>query len=153
MRNRVMMMRAVANGSTSCPCRILCMSRRKMTLLLPRISLLEDKCWLSIQEQLHFIRQLLSITTAREASLDGADMKVVSSLPQSCNALENRMKYQWMLPSAKTTSKLFALLRVPGCCVHYKRMWQLLELHSGFVLVMMFVVCLLCRNFKERIRR
>ncbi|XP_042960929.1 uncharacterized protein LOC122295761 isoform X12 [Carya illinoinensis] len=87
MRNRVMMMRVVANGSTSCPCRILFLSPREMTLLLPRISLLEDKCWLSIQEQLHFIRQLLSITTAREASLDGADMEVVSSLPQACNAL------------------------------------------------------------------
>ncbi|KAG6627842.1 hypothetical protein CIPAW_15G157500 [Carya illinoinensis] len=41
------------------------------------------------------------------------------------------MKYHWKLPSATTTtSKLFALLRVPGCCVHCKRMWQLLELHS-----------------------
>ncbi|XP_042960933.1 uncharacterized protein LOC122295764 isoform X1 [Carya illinoinensis] len=41
------------------------------------------------------------------------------------------MKYQWMLPYAKTTtSKLFALLRVPGCCVRCKRMWQLLELNS-----------------------
>ncbi|XP_042962912.1 uncharacterized protein LOC122297078 isoform X2 [Carya illinoinensis] len=109
MRNRVMMIRVVANGSTSCPCRILFLSPREMTLLLPRISLLEDNCWLSIQEQLHFIRQLLSITIARES----------------------RMKYQWMLPSAKTTtSKLFALLRVPGCCIRCKRMWHLLELHS-----------------------
>ncbi|KAG2668032.1 hypothetical protein I3760_15G141600 [Carya illinoinensis] len=41
------------------------------------------------------------------------------------------MKYQWMLPSVKTTtSKLFTLLRVPGCCIRCKRMWQLLELHS-----------------------
>ncbi|XP_042960910.1 uncharacterized protein LOC122295757 isoform X2 [Carya illinoinensis] len=90
MRKRVMMMRVVANGSTSCPCRILFLSPREMTLLLPRIPLLEDKCWLSIQELLHFIRQLLSITTTREASLDGADMEVVSSLLQACNALALR---------------------------------------------------------------
>lgn len=49
---------------TSCPCRILFLSPREMTLL-PRIFLLEDRCWLSIQKQLHFIRQLLSIATAR----------------------------------------------------------------------------------------
>ncbi|KAJ9170576.1 hypothetical protein P3X46_018674 [Hevea brasiliensis] len=43
-------------------------------------------------------------------------------------------------------------LRIPGGCIHCKRMWQLLELHSR--LCADFNVCRvpLCRNFKSRIK-
>jgi len=44
-------------------------------------------------------------------------------------------------------------LRVPGGCVHCKRMWQLLELHSRLCANSDVCRVPLCRNFKERIRR
>ncbi|XP_040988222.1 BTB/POZ and TAZ domain-containing protein 4 isoform X2 [Juglans microcarpa x Juglans regia] len=44
-------------------------------------------------------------------------------------------------------------LRVPGGCVHCKRMWQLLELHSRLCTNSDVCRVPLCRNFKERTRR
>ncbi|CAL0331767.1 unnamed protein product [Lupinus luteus] len=41
--------------------------------------------------------------------------------------------------------------RVPGGCVHCKRMWQLLELHSRLCADPDFCRVPLCRNFKKRI--
>ncbi|XP_010550331.1 PREDICTED: BTB/POZ and TAZ domain-containing protein 4 [Tarenaya hassleriana] len=41
-------------------------------------------------------------------------------------------------------------LRVPGGCVHCKRMWQLLELHSRLCADSNRCCVPLCRNFKER---
>lgn len=42
-------------------------------------------------------------------------------------------------------------LRVPGGCVHCKRMWQLLELHSRLCVDPDYCRVPLCRNFKQRI--
>ncbi|PRQ48175.1 putative histone acetyltransferase [Rosa chinensis] len=44
-------------------------------------------------------------------------------------------------------------LRVPGGCIHCKRMWQLLELHSRLCADSHVCKVPLCRNFKERIRK
>ncbi|CAJ1929307.1 unnamed protein product [Sphenostylis stenocarpa] len=44
-------------------------------------------------------------------------------------------------------------LRVPGGCVHCKRMWQLLELHSRLCATPDDCRVPLCRNFKERISK
>lgn len=44
-------------------------------------------------------------------------------------------------------------LRVPGGCVHCKRMWQLLELHSRLCANSDVCRVPLCGNFKEKIRR
>ncbi|XP_007047510.2 PREDICTED: BTB/POZ and TAZ domain-containing protein 4 [Theobroma cacao] len=44
-------------------------------------------------------------------------------------------------------------LRVPGGCVHCKRMWQLLELHSRLCADSSLCRVPLCRNFKEKIRK
>ncbi|KAE9596697.1 hypothetical protein Lal_00007898 [Lupinus albus] len=41
--------------------------------------------------------------------------------------------------------------RVPGGCVHCKRMWQLLELHSRLCADPDYCKVPLCRNFKQRI--
>ncbi|XP_048322363.2 BTB/POZ and TAZ domain-containing protein 4 [Ziziphus jujuba] len=43
-------------------------------------------------------------------------------------------------------------LRVPGGCIHCKRMWQLLELHSRLCADSTLCRVPLCRNFKDRIR-
>ncbi|RDX99821.1 BTB/POZ and TAZ domain-containing protein 4, partial [Mucuna pruriens] len=42
-------------------------------------------------------------------------------------------------------------LRVPGGCVHCKRMWQLLELHSRLCADPDYCRVPLCRNFKQRV--
>ncbi|PIA33239.1 hypothetical protein AQUCO_04200179v1 [Aquilegia coerulea] len=44
-------------------------------------------------------------------------------------------------------------LRVPGGCVHCKRMWQLLELHSRLCSEPNECKVPLCRNFKEKIQQ
>ncbi|XP_022741233.1 BTB/POZ and TAZ domain-containing protein 4-like isoform X2 [Durio zibethinus] len=44
-------------------------------------------------------------------------------------------------------------LRVPGGCIHCKRMWQLLELHSRLCADSSSCKVPLCRNFKEKIRK
>ncbi|TKY70654.1 BTB/POZ and TAZ domain-containing protein 4 [Spatholobus suberectus] len=44
-------------------------------------------------------------------------------------------------------------LRVPGGCVHCKRMWQLLELHSRLCADPDYCRVPLCRNFKQRISK
>ncbi|XP_021908171.1 BTB/POZ and TAZ domain-containing protein 4 isoform X2 [Carica papaya] len=44
-------------------------------------------------------------------------------------------------------------LRVPGGCVHCKRMWQLLELHSRLCADSDLCRVPLCRNFKERVKK
>ncbi|CAB4284109.1 unnamed protein product [Prunus armeniaca] len=44
-------------------------------------------------------------------------------------------------------------LRVPGGCIHCKRMWQLLELHSRLCANSHTCRVPLCRNFKERIKK
>lgn len=44
-------------------------------------------------------------------------------------------------------------LRVPGGCIHCKRMWQLLELHSRLCANSDSCRVPLCRSFKERIMR
>ncbi|XVE82927.1 hypothetical protein DITRI_Ditri16bG0044400 [Diplodiscus trichospermus] len=44
-------------------------------------------------------------------------------------------------------------LRVPGGCIHCKRMWQLLELHSRLCDDSSLCRVPLCRNFKEKIRK
>ncbi|XP_050388101.1 BTB/POZ and TAZ domain-containing protein 4 [Argentina anserina] len=44
-------------------------------------------------------------------------------------------------------------LRVPGGCIHCKRMWQLLDLHSRLCADSDVCKVPLCRNFKERIRK
>ncbi|KAL8250986.1 hypothetical protein R6Q59_034679 [Mikania micrantha] len=44
-------------------------------------------------------------------------------------------------------------LRVPGGCVHCKRMWQLLELHSRICIDSNVCRVPLCRNFKDRAKR
>ncbi|KAL5706819.1 BTB/POZ and TAZ domain-containing protein 4 [Ranunculus cassubicifolius] len=44
-------------------------------------------------------------------------------------------------------------LRVPGGCVHCKRMWQLLELHSRLCYEPNVCRVPLCRNFKERMQQ
>ncbi|XVF17536.1 hypothetical protein REPUB_Repub10bG0131600 [Reevesia pubescens] len=44
-------------------------------------------------------------------------------------------------------------LRVPGGCIHCKRMWQLLELHSRLCTDSSSCRVPLCGNFKEKIRK
>ncbi|KAL5556805.1 hypothetical protein UlMin_039041 [Ulmus minor] len=44
-------------------------------------------------------------------------------------------------------------LRVPGGCIHCKRMWQLLELHSRLCADSDVCRVPLCRKFKEKIRK
>ncbi|KAG6767061.1 hypothetical protein POTOM_028240 [Populus tomentosa] len=44
-------------------------------------------------------------------------------------------------------------LRVPGGCIHCKRMWQLLELHSRLCVDSEACRVPLCRNFKERTKK
>ncbi|XVF61344.1 hypothetical protein PTKIN_Ptkin08bG0122300 [Pterospermum kingtungense] len=44
-------------------------------------------------------------------------------------------------------------LRVPGGCIHCKRMWQLLELHSRLCADSSSCKVPLCRNFKEKMRK
>ncbi|XWS29713.1 hypothetical protein CRYUN_Cryun24cG0053800 [Craigia yunnanensis] len=44
-------------------------------------------------------------------------------------------------------------LRVPGGCIHCKRMWQLLELHFHLCADSCSCRVPLCRNFKEKIRK
>ncbi|GMI67239.1 BTB and TAZ domain protein 4 [Hibiscus trionum] len=44
-------------------------------------------------------------------------------------------------------------LRVPGGCIHCKRMWQLLELHSRLCADSNACRVPLCRNFKEKIKK
>ncbi|MBA0803224.1 hypothetical protein Gohar_013463 [Gossypium harknessii] len=44
-------------------------------------------------------------------------------------------------------------LRVPGGCIHCKRMWQLLELHSRLCTDSNSCRVPLCRNLKEKIRK
>ncbi|KAE8722381.1 BTB/POZ and TAZ domain-containing protein 4 [Hibiscus syriacus] len=44
-------------------------------------------------------------------------------------------------------------LRVPGGCVHCKRMWQLLELHSRLCTDSNLCRVPLCRNFKEKMKK
>ncbi|XP_076945250.1 BTB/POZ and TAZ domain-containing protein 4-like [Bidens hawaiensis] len=44
-------------------------------------------------------------------------------------------------------------LRVPGGCVHCKRMWQLLELHSRICIDSNVCRVPLCKNFKDRTRK
>ncbi|PON66758.1 Voltage dependent potassium channel [Parasponia andersonii] len=44
-------------------------------------------------------------------------------------------------------------LRVPGGCIHCKRMWQLLELHSRLCADSDVCRVPLCRNFKERSKK
>ncbi|KAE8665761.1 BTB/POZ and TAZ domain-containing protein 4 [Hibiscus syriacus] len=44
-------------------------------------------------------------------------------------------------------------LRVPGGCIHCKRMWRLLELHSRLCADSKVCRVPLCRNFKEKIRK
>lgn len=44
-------------------------------------------------------------------------------------------------------------LRVPGGCIHCRRMWQLLELHSRLCSGSHNCRVPLCRNFKERIQK
>lgn len=44
-------------------------------------------------------------------------------------------------------------MRVPGGCIHCKRMWQLLELHSRLCCDSDSCRVPLCRNFKERIKK
>ncbi|KAL4582170.1 hypothetical protein LXL04_006712 [Taraxacum kok-saghyz] len=44
-------------------------------------------------------------------------------------------------------------LRVPGGCVHCKRMWQLLELHARLCVDSNTCRVPLCKSFKERMRR
>ncbi|KAJ7944516.1 BTB/POZ and TAZ domain protein [Quillaja saponaria] len=44
-------------------------------------------------------------------------------------------------------------LRVPGGCIHCKRMWQLLELHSRLCVDSTICRVPLCRSFKERMRK
>uniref|UniRef100_A0A5B6ZMX9 BTB/POZ and TAZ domain-containing protein 4 n=1 Tax=Davidia involucrata TaxID=16924 RepID=A0A5B6ZMX9_DAVIN len=44
-------------------------------------------------------------------------------------------------------------MRVPGGCIHCKRMWQLLELHSRLCADSDACRVPLCRNFKQRIKK
>ncbi|KAF8410215.1 hypothetical protein HHK36_002738 [Tetracentron sinense] len=44
-------------------------------------------------------------------------------------------------------------MRVPGGCIHCKRMWQILELHSRLCAQPDMCRVPLCRNFKERIQQ
>ncbi|XP_065876268.1 BTB/POZ and TAZ domain-containing protein 4 [Euphorbia lathyris] len=44
-------------------------------------------------------------------------------------------------------------LRIPGGCIHCKRMWQLLELHSRLCLDSNVCRVPLCRNFKNKLRK
>ncbi|KAJ6378460.1 hypothetical protein OIU78_028659 [Salix suchowensis] len=44
-------------------------------------------------------------------------------------------------------------LRVPGGCIHCKRMWQLLELHSRLCVDSEACRVPICRNFKERTKK
>lgn len=44
-------------------------------------------------------------------------------------------------------------MRVPGGCIHCKRMWQLLELHSRLCTSSDECRVPLCRNFKERMKK
>ncbi|KAA8531576.1 hypothetical protein F0562_006285 [Nyssa sinensis] len=44
-------------------------------------------------------------------------------------------------------------MKVPGGCIHCKRMWQLLELHSRLCVDSDACRVPLCRNFKQRIRK
>ncbi|XP_068655325.1 BTB/POZ and TAZ domain-containing protein 4, partial [Aristolochia californica] len=60
----------------------------------------------------------------------------------ACNGLESLIRH---FAGCKT--------RVPGGCIHCKRMWQLLELHSRLCRQPDICKVPLCRHFKEKIKK
>lgn len=103
----------------------------------------EKRLYLQLHEAmealLHICRDGCRTIGHRDKVLKGS--QVVCSFP-ACNGLEILIRH---FSSCST--------RVPGGCVHCKRMWQLLELHSRMCNEPDYCKVPLCRYFKEKLRQ
>ncbi|XP_075662308.1 BTB/POZ and TAZ domain-containing protein 3 isoform X1 [Castanea sativa] len=103
----------------------------------------EKKVYLQLHEAmealLHICRDGCRTIGPRDKVLKGS--QVACSFP-ACKGLETLVRH---FSSCKT--------RVPGGCVHCKRMWQLLELHSRLCNDPDSCKVPLCRHFKEKMQQ
>ncbi|XP_041026325.1 BTB/POZ and TAZ domain-containing protein 3-like isoform X1 [Juglans microcarpa x Juglans regia] len=103
----------------------------------------EKKVYLQLQEAMealvHICRDGCRTIGPRDKVLKGS--QVVCGFP-ACKGLETLVRH---FSSCKT--------RVPGGCVHCKRMWQLLELHSRICSEPDSCKVPLCRHFKEKMQQ
>lgn len=103
----------------------------------------EKKVYLQLHEAmealLHICRDGCRTIGPRDKVLKGS--QVACGFP-ACKGLETLVRH---FSSCKT--------RVPGGCVHCKRMWQLLELHSRMCSEPDCCKVPLCRHFKEKMQQ
>lgn len=103
----------------------------------------EKKVYLQLYEAmealLHICRDGCRTIGPRDKVLKGS--QVTCNFP-ACKGLENLVRH---FSNCKT--------RVPGGCVHCKRMWQLLELHSRMCSEPDCCKVPLCRHFKEKMQQ
>ncbi|KAK9265584.1 hypothetical protein L1049_007416 [Liquidambar formosana] len=103
----------------------------------------EKKVYLQLHEAmealLHICRDGCRTIGPRDKVLRGS--QVACGFP-ACKGLETLVRH---FSSCKT--------RVPGGCVHCKRMWQLLELHSRMCCEPDSCKVPLCRHFKEKMQQ
>ncbi|XP_059655486.1 BTB/POZ and TAZ domain-containing protein 3 isoform X2 [Cornus florida] len=109
-----------------------------------RLKKIEEKMvYLQLHEAmealLHICRDGCRTIGPRDKVLKGS--QVVCSFP-ACKGLETLVRH---FSNCKT--------RVPGGCVHCKRMWQLLELHSRMCNAPDYCKVPLCRHFKEKMQQ
>ncbi|CAM8918914.1 unnamed protein product [Rhodiola kirilowii] len=69
---------------------------------------------------------------------------------EPCKGLEQLVRH---FASCKLRAPSGNKLKSPGSCLHCKRMWQLLDLHSRLCIDSSACRVPLCRNFKERIKK
>ncbi|KAL2487603.1 BTB/POZ and TAZ domain-containing protein 3 [Forsythia ovata] len=93
----------------------------------------------AMEALLHICRDGCKTIRLRDKALKGN--QVACSFP-ACKGLEILIRH---FSSCNT--------RVPGGCVHCKRMWQLLELHSRMCNEPDYCNVPLCRHFKEKMQR
>nr|DAD25171.1 TPA_asm: hypothetical protein HUJ06_026635 [Nelumbo nucifera] len=102
----------------------------------------EKRMYLQLHEAmealLHICKDGCRTIGPRDKVLKGS--QVACGFP-ACKGLETLVRH---FSSCKT--------RVPGGCVHCKRMWQLLELHSRMCNEPDFCKVPLCRHFKEKMQ-
>ncbi|GKV04409.1 hypothetical protein SLEP1_g16564 [Rubroshorea leprosula] len=103
----------------------------------------EKKVYLELYEAmealLHICKEGCRTIGPRDKMLKGS--QVACNFP-ACKGLESLVRH---FSNCKT--------RVPGGCVHCKRMWQLLELHSRMCSEPDSCKVPLCRHFKEKMRQ
>ncbi|KDP35133.1 hypothetical protein JCGZ_10667 [Jatropha curcas] len=93
----------------------------------------------AMEALLHICRDGCRTIGPRDKVLKGS--QVICKFP-ACKGLENLVRH---FSNCKT--------RVPGGCVHCKRMWQLLELHSRMCNEPDSCKVPLCRHFKEKMQQ